>query len=142
MTEQEQRDLVIKIAHTWLRTPYHHMGRVKGAGVDCAMLPAKVYEEAGLVPMIKPAFYPIDWHMHRAEEWYMNTVLQYAKETTVPGVGDLVLYRLGRAYAHGAIIVQWPLVIEARHPKGVQLTDMSKDANYADREHKFFTLWS
>jgi len=41
---------VIRCAHAWLRTPYHHMGRVKGAGVDYAMLLAEVYSEAGRVP--------------------------------------------------------------------------------------------
>ena len=29
---------VVRMARTWLGTPYHHQGRVKGAGVDCGGL--------------------------------------------------------------------------------------------------------
>ena len=39
------RNRVCRIARSWLGTPYHHMGRVKGAGVDCAMFPLEVYRE-------------------------------------------------------------------------------------------------
>lgn len=30
-------------AITWLGTPYHHQGRVKGVGVDCGTLLCEVY---------------------------------------------------------------------------------------------------
>ena len=46
------RQRVCAIARTWLRTPYHHMGRVNGAGVDFAMFPLEVYREAQLLPAI------------------------------------------------------------------------------------------
>lgn len=36
-------------AMTWLGTPYHHQGRVKGVGVDCATLLCEVYKEVGLM---------------------------------------------------------------------------------------------
>ncbi len=29
---------VVRTARTWLGTPYHHQGRLKGVGVDCAGL--------------------------------------------------------------------------------------------------------
>ena len=141
MNEKEQREKVVEVARSWLRTPYHHMGRIKGVGVDCAMLPAEVYREAGCVPHIEQEFYPMDWHLHQSAERYLNKVLEYATETTDPKPGDFVIYQVGRTFAHGAIIVDWPLVIESRHPKGVQLCDMNVDQQFADRKHKFFTLW-
>ena len=45
-----RRAAVVAEAATWLRTPYHHMGRVKNAGTDCLMLLAEVYEAAGVIP--------------------------------------------------------------------------------------------
>jgi len=47
-----RRLAVIEEAWGWLRTPYHHMGRVRGAGTDCLMLLAEVYERAKVVPHI------------------------------------------------------------------------------------------
>lgn len=41
---------VVQVARAWLGTPYRHMGREKGAGVDCVQFVAAVGEEAGLCP--------------------------------------------------------------------------------------------
>jgi len=40
-------DVVLQ-ARTWLHTPYHHQGRLKGVGVDCAGLVIGVARELGL----------------------------------------------------------------------------------------------
>ena len=37
-------------ALTWLGTPYHHQGRVKGVGVDCGQILISIYEKAGILP--------------------------------------------------------------------------------------------
>ena len=50
-----QRAVVTAEAATWLRTPYHLMGRVKGGGTDCLMLLAGLYEAAGVIPHIEVA---------------------------------------------------------------------------------------
>ena len=75
-----QRAVVTAEAATWLRTPYHHMGRVKGGGTDCLMLLAGVYEAAGVIPHIEVPFYPPDWHLHRSVERYLDGLMQYARE--------------------------------------------------------------
>jgi NlpC/P60 family putative phage cell wall peptidase len=41
-------DDVVLQARTWLNTPYHHQGRLKGVGVDCAGLIIGVAHELGL----------------------------------------------------------------------------------------------
>jgi cell wall-associated NlpC family hydrolase len=55
-----QRQRVVTEAETWLRTPYHHMGRIKGGGTDCLMLLAEVYEAAGVIRHLDVPFYPPD----------------------------------------------------------------------------------
>ena len=43
MLSNEQRDLIVEETKSWLRTPYHHQGAIKGVGVDCAMILIKVF---------------------------------------------------------------------------------------------------
>src|SRR3954454_10152249 len=58
------RAAVVTEAETWIGTPFHHAARVKGAGVDCLMLLAEVYERAGITAgRINPPFYVPDWHL-------------------------------------------------------------------------------
>jgi|ERR1700722_18035664 hypothetical protein len=73
-----QRQRVVAEAEAWLRTPYHHMGRIKGGGTDCLMLLAEVYEAAGVIPHVDVPFYPPDWNLHRDAERYVHGVMRYA----------------------------------------------------------------
>lgn len=117
-------------ALSWQKTPYHHQGRVKGAGVDCAMLLAEVYSAVGLIPALDPKPYPADWHMHRDVERYLQQVLEYAVPTDTPLPGDVVLYRFGRCVSHGAIVIEWPMVVHAFMREGaVVLSDASRQAD-------------
>ena len=134
------------------------MGRIKEAGVDCAMFPLEVYREAGLIGDIEIPFYPQDWMLHRSEEIYLRTVQQHARETepaapgspTTPGVGvdgvkvaagDFVLYRFGRCWSHGAIVLEWPLIIHALTNKGVLLADGEREGCLVGRARRFFSPW-
>jgi cell wall-associated NlpC family hydrolase len=72
---RDLRRAVVAEAASWLRTPYHHMGRVKGGGVDCLMLLAEVYEAAGVIPHVEIPFYPPDWHLHRGVERYLEGLM-------------------------------------------------------------------
>ncbi len=42
------RAMIVAQARTWLGTPFHHQGRVKGVGVDCAGLILGVAAELGV----------------------------------------------------------------------------------------------
>lgn len=141
MTAATQRAAVVAEALSWLGTPYHHMGRVKGGGVDCAMLPAEVYAACGLIPRQQVDFYPMDWHLHRSGERYLAQVLTYAHEVEQPEPGDLVLWRYGRCLAHGAIVTAWPRVIHAVNRSPVTLADVATDADLSSREHRIYSLW-
>lgn len=141
MSGAEQRETVVAEARRWIGTPYHHAGRVRGAGVDCAMLPAEVYAACGLVPRLEPEHYPPDWHLHRDAERYLAVVTRHACEVPEPtGPGDFVAWRWGRCFAHGAIIVRWPEIIHAMIHVGVVL-DHGEQGRLANRARRFFTLW-
>jgi cell wall-associated NlpC family hydrolase len=119
-----RRVAVIEEAQGWLRTPYHHMGRVKGGGTDCLMLLAEVYEAAGVTPHIDVPFYPPDWNLHRNAERYLAGVMRYAREVEgQPRVGSVAIFKFGRCFAHGAIVVSWPRLIHAWCDSGVVYAD-------------------
>lgn len=101
-------DAVVTEARRWLRTPYHHAADVLGVGVDCAMLPVRVYTAVGVIKdAIDPRPYPPDWHLHRSEERYLEWVKRYA--VRVPAgkpirPGDIALFRFGRCVSHGGVV--------------------------------------
>lgn len=152
-----QRCAVVAMAKTWLGTPYRSGGAVRGAngGVDCAMLPARVYEEAGVLPRMKVDFYPQDWHLHRSTERYLDQVMKFAHELPPgedPKPGDFVLWKFGRCFSHGAIVVLWPRIIHAfiGGPCRFANAEQEHKLQYVGepgptygklRERKFFTLW-
>jgi hypothetical protein len=97
-------------AREWLRTPYHHMARVKGAGADCLTLLAEVYEKAGVIPHIEVPFYPPDWNLHRDGERYLEALHAPAsflwRRQPSPQPAMLPSLNL-TVFAHGAIVVSW-----------------------------------
>jgi cell wall-associated NlpC family hydrolase len=140
MNNQDGRAAVVKEAESWLLTPYHHQGRIKGSGVDCAMLLAEVYENTGHIPHVDPRPYPPDWHLNRSEERYIGWVDKYAREVKIPMPGDIALFKFGRCVSHGAIIVQWPIIIHSYLHEGVLLAD-GEHGILAGRLHKFYSIF-
>jgi cell wall-associated NlpC family hydrolase len=143
--EAEGRALVVAEAMTWLGTPYHHRARLKGVGVDCAQLPLAVYVGAGLVEDFDPGDYPCDWHQHRSEERYARVVLSLARELDSIGdigPGDVILWKYGRAFSHGALVIDLPRVIHAsRKDDGVVLADIDRDSELIGRPARYFSFW-
>jgi hypothetical protein len=139
---EEQRASVVRVAREFVGTPYHHMGRVKGAGVDCATLLAEVYYEAGLLkaPM-EIDYYPMDWHLHRDDERYLAIVQRYCQEITEEEAqpGDVVVYHFGRAWSHGGIIIQWPMIIHALVNQNVQLAHGELEGPLVGRKRRYFS---
>lgn len=134
------REKIIQEAKTWLGTPYHHMGRVKGAGVDCATLLCEVYEAAGLTDHIELDYYPHDWHLHRDEEKYLNNLLKYTHEVEKPDVGDIILYKFGRCFSHGAIYLGNNEIIHSYLGIGVFISSID-DARLHGRDRKYFSAF-
>lgn len=109
------RETIVAEARSWLGTPYHHRARVKGAGVDCAQILIAVFAAVGLIDDFDPGEYPPDWMLHRDDERFRRFVEAYADPIARANLlpGDLALYQVGRCFAHGAIVIDWPLVVHA-----------------------------
>jgi cell wall-associated NlpC family hydrolase len=113
------RARVDAVARSFIGTPYHDHGEVKGAGVDCAKLLLMVYVEAGLIDYVDVGHYSPQFFLHGHEERYLGWVTRFAREIPreAAGVGDIVLYRIGHVFAHGAIVVApgWPHIVHAHY---------------------------
>jgi cell wall-associated NlpC family hydrolase len=139
MSEEQQRAKLVAEAIEWQHTPYHPEARVKGAGADCLTFLEGAFENAGLIePIAKLPHYSKDWHMNKPEpgkeaeaELYMNAILRYCDEVAAPPEravkpGDLVLWRMGWTFSHGAIVVDWPRVIHAYTSRPVSFEDAER----------------
>jgi len=152
-SEFRQRERVIEVARSWLGTPYHPMGRIKKVGVDCLTLLAEVYHEAGVIERVDVPYYPQDWHLHRGQERYQNGLLRYAREiNTLPLPSDIALWKFGRCMSHGAIVIEWPVIIHAyvgracvleNAEAATWLTCIGENANGQGKARmvRFFSVW-
>ena len=138
-----QRQRIVEEAKTWLKTPYHHHGDIKGVGVDCAMFLVKVYSDLGLIHYFDPRPYSPQWHLHHSEEIYLGFVEKYAKKVDVPLPGDVVLYKVGRCVAHGGIVVDWPTIIHVVNRIGCALDDGTQGMlRYMDGKSRLYGFYS
>lgn len=149
MNETEARARVGEVALSFLSTPFHDHGEVKGAGVDCATLIKCVMTEAGIVQPFELDYYSPQHFLHQKEERYIAWVekcggREIAKEEAKPG--DIVLYHLAHVYAHGAIIIEpgWPHIIHAHSPSRCVRKGNGERPMLGTRVHgmKFFSLFA
>lgn len=151
MGEEEARRLVVAEALSWIGTPYAPGGDVKGGGVDCGMLLVRVFVDTGLVPPFDPRPYPPQWHMHQVEEKYLGWVEQFATEVTDrsrPLPGDIIMFKFGKTFSHGAIVIDYPILVHAvPHATGGKqsgpVTRVNAEAHQAMRvrEQKHYSIW-
>jgi hypothetical protein len=141
-SELAERLHVLRIARTWIGTPFHDQQKVKVAGVDCAQLIAAIFEEAGLIDVVDIGYYSPQWFLHRDEERYLSYVLPRAKEIaeSVSKPADLVVFKIGRCFAHGAILTEegWPNVIHAYKPEGTVTFGRGDAGDLSRRQRRFF----
>lgn len=141
----EQRREVVRVAHSFERTPYHHHGYLKGVGVDCATLLILVFREAGVVSAGQVVDYSPQWFLHHGEEKYLAELTKYAREITQAEalIGDVVVFKTGRTFAHGGIIIEpgWPAIIHASPEAKMVIQDRGDGGRLADREKKFFSCF-
>lgn len=118
------------------------MGKIKGVGTDCAMFPLMVYQGCGIIPEgFHVPEYSMQWHLHHSEEKYLMTIESLVQEKQGdPLPGDFVVFKFGRAFSHGAIVVAWPLIIHSYIPHGVQYADALRDGELIGREMKIFEV--
>lgn len=97
MTTQED---IVKCAKTYLETPYHHQGRVKGEGVDCCGLLLCVAHELGL------SDYDLDGYSRFGDGF--SFMMEFSKICGEPVktliAGNLVVIKVGRYPHHCGIL--------------------------------------
>lgn len=92
-------DQVVQQARTWLGTPFHHQGRLKGAGVDCIGVIVGVCRELG-IPVEDCQTY------QRFPNGYAlanELARQFIKKHSQPEPGDIMLFRISRMPQHCGI---------------------------------------
>lgn len=131
--ETFERNEVVTELLSWVGTPYHMGGQVKGAGADCATLLLCVWRACGIVPPEIAEFrddngnpFQSDWFQHTSAEKYLRHLLRFAHKTaeavSFPTLeakpGNIVLTRAvrSRVFNHGGIVVKWPRIVHAVDP--------------------------
>jgi NlpC/P60 family putative phage cell wall peptidase len=122
------RNAIVAEARSWIGTPYHNCADIKGVGVDCGMLLVRVFVDLRLIAPFDPRPYTHDWHMHRGEERYLQSLLAHAERIESPQPGDVMLFRVGRCYSHGGIVTSSdPLtIVHASFPAKIVLEETVK----------------
>jgi cell wall-associated NlpC family hydrolase len=155
-TEGDARAAVVAEALSWVGTRYHHMGTIKQirdadgtlrdrGGVDCATLLTCVYANAGIIGPVVVGHYPPDWHMHQGAERYLRQLLTHTTEIEEAAAqpGDIVLFRWGRVYSHGAIIIApgWPDIVHAYSEARMVIADHGDKGRHSAVPRRFFSPW-
>ncbi len=133
-------------ARRWLGTPYHHQADLQGVGVDCAMILVRVFCDLGLVEPFDPRPYTRDWMLHRDDERYLGVLLASARAVEAPEPGDVIMFRIGRCYAHGGIVTKADrlTLLHAYAPAGCVIEEeLRRNADLSRRiaAAKFFSHW-
>jgi hypothetical protein len=148
VNEQEQRDRLDHVAREYIGTPFHDHAEVKGAGVDCATFLKCVAIEAGAVQPFKLDHYSPQFFLHQSEERYIGWVEKFAREISQDEAkpGDIVLYKVGLCFAHGAMILKpgWPHIIHAHFASKCVRRETNGNRPRLGTKilgMKFFSLW-
>ena len=153
------RAQVVAEARSWLRTPYHKNGRVKGVGVDCGTLLLCVFLAGGFLSEEDVRTFDRlcppnqDWFVHSADEKYVALVIRHARHVltaisyrTLEALpGSIAVTRHDHAakrWNHGGIVTEWPRVIHAVGGHGVREVDATNDDMWNFREICIFDAWA
>lgn len=88
----------VRIARTWIGTPYIHQASVKGAGCDCLGLLRGVWREVrGAEPEEAPAYSP-DWAEAGGSETLYRALARHLTEIAPAALapGDIALFRMAK----------------------------------------------
>jgi cell wall-associated NlpC family hydrolase len=115
----EARQTICEEALSWLGTPWHHMQRCKGAGVDCIQMIGAIGLTCGyltLEQLKSVPYYSAQWHLHKNQEKLLDTLrlfgfTEVSLEAKQPG--DIVVFQYGKAIAHSGIFLGGKDIIHA-----------------------------
>lgn len=151
MSETTDRERVIEVAKSWLGTPYHPDGEIKGIGVDCLRLVLLSYVEAGIIarPETLP-HHPEQWAMNSAHDRVLEYTLAYSREVSppperVPLPADVVLMKRAehKCFAHAGLVVSWPAAVlhVMSRETGVAIDSVRVLSMLGRTQMRFFSHW-
>ena len=119
------KNLLLKIAKTYLNTPHINGGNIKGAGLDCCTLPANIFMEMGHADFNIIFGYSGDWFCKKdCKEILLPYLEKYLYRVEQLQAGDVISYRWARAkYAHLAVYLGDEKVIHCQASVGVEIAD-------------------
>jgi len=110
------------------------------------MLLVACYVKVGVVEPFDPRPYSRTWFLHQDEPIFLKQLLARGHEIFgEPQPADIILWRIGRQFAHAGIVTEWPYVIHAFAEEGivteanVDLPGVMTDAKKHPR--RFFSAW-
>jgi cell wall-associated NlpC family hydrolase len=149
--ESAQREAVIQEALSWNGTPYRQQGDIKGPNgcVDCSMILVRCWVDAGVFKPFDPRPYSPDWHLHIGTEKYLEWLQESGVEVEHPRPGDVVVWRFGRCFSHGGIVISKNRVMNASQLHGITFAERL-DAAWLTymrdgktlRPRKYFDVWA
>jgi cell wall-associated NlpC family hydrolase len=145
MLTDQQRARIVAEAKSWIGTPYKGWSRLKRHGVDCGQLLAGVFINTGHLPadLELPKDYSLQVAQHKEDTAYVEKVEEFMREIpeSEVGPGDVVVYKLGLAFAHAGFVVYWPdTIIHAMAHHGVTYAHGRNHPRLRKTTLKFFTL--
>lgn len=146
-----EREAVVLEARRWLGTPFRDQKDNIGAGVDCAMLIIRCFVDTGILPPFDPRPYPTRWHLHQDRERFLEWVEQKGRQTDEIKLGNVVVYKEGRCFSHGAIVASENTVIHAWWVRGEVVESRMSDPKldkvrinreWVDRPRRIYDVWA
>lgn len=104
------------------------------------MLLAEVYERAGVVERVDPGAYPQQFGMHREEEQFAGWLARYADPVDDPAPGRAVLFKFGRCFSHGGIMINDTELVHAVLKVGSVIVGALSDPDVSRRARQFFEV--
>jgi cell wall-associated NlpC family hydrolase len=148
--EEQARKDIVRIAKTWVGTPYILRARLKSHGADCLTFVIGVFEEAGVIDKIPDKmlpYYSPQRHLTPGALITDTAVRLYLKEVAkpparVPKPGDVVMFPAGKDLVHCGLVIDWPSCMHCyRTGGGVQGADYNMAPNKYQREARMFSAW-
>lgn len=139
-TPAQQRQAVIAEALTWEWVPFKWRTRIKGehGGCDCGQLLKASFAVVGIDATLPE--YSTQFFLHSGDELYLREVEKYCIRVKSPQPGDIVLFKMGRAYGHAGIVIRWPQIIHAHGTSQfVHKSDAVTDPDFGWREKRFYS---
>lgn len=106
------RDRILTEARSWIDTPFHHQGRVKGAGCDCIGLCIGVGKALELVPQ---EFEYTGYRRTPHGRTLVDVMREsgFVEEVQEPQLGDILVFRIDVDPQHVALLSERNTLIHA-----------------------------